>query len=193
MTLIELLVAMFCSVFVLAAGVSFLVVIFHQQNEISSRDVAKGAAENGLDQLVLDLRDAASQPTISVSGSTTTLSFSIPVPGNGGVTSEAVTWTCVASTSSPGTCTRVTGSGVTAATRTEISGVESLTVTPYGSSGASLSLPTNGTTTVSAVGLQLAVQDSSYGLTARAGTAEPAVAGSKPIDFDVLADLRNSA
>jgi type II secretory pathway pseudopilin PulG len=189
MTLIELLWAMVLAVFVLAGGVTLLVLTFRQQNYVSSRNLAKDTAEAGFEQLQLDLRDALSEPSISVAGTTTTLSFSDPLPGSGGTSSQTVTWTCTASSASPGSCTRVAGSGPQ--TRLEISGVESFTVTPYGASGSPLPLPTTGSSPVSAVGLALAVQEGAYGLTSARGAATRPLPGSRTLDLTGLADLRN--
>lgn len=193
-TLIELLVAMLCAIFVFAGGVTFLVVTYSQQNRVESRNVSKNNAENGLNQLVLDLRIADTDPSISTSATTTTLSFDVPTPGSGSTSSELVTWTCTGSATAAGTCTRVLGSGATAESRVEVAGVESLSATPYSDADppAQLSLPLTGSTIVAAVKLQLAVQDSSYGATSVPGTATTAIAGSGALTFDALADLRNA-
>jgi type II secretory pathway pseudopilin PulG len=190
-TLVELLCAMVLAVFVLAGAVTLLVLTFRQENYITSRNVAKNTAEAGLEQLELDLREAVSEPSISTAGGTTTLSFSDPVPGSGGAGSESVTWTCTASVTTPGTCTRVVGAGPTAQTRLEIDGLEAFTVTPYGTSGSALSLPTSASSPVSAVALQLAVQESAYGLTSARGSATTALPGSRTLDLSSLTDLRN--
>src|SRR5580658_10585163 len=142
-TLIELLVAMALSIFIGAAAMTFMVVTFEQQNDVSSRTVATNQAEQGLEALVRDLREATTGLSISVSGTTTTVSFSIPAPGTAGASSDSVAWTCTDNAAVVGKCTRVlTPTSGGAITKTEITGVQSLTLTPYNASNppAALSL-----------------------------------------------------
>jgi galactokinase/mevalonate kinase-like predicted kinase len=195
-TLIELVIYMLTSAVVMTAIVGFLIVTFRQQNDISSKTTAKNRAEQGFQQLVNDLEAADTDPTISSSAGTTTLSFQLPTPGSGATQSQ-VTWTCTGSMTTVGTCTRVLVNLITAttATRTEIVGVESLTPTAYNVSSppTAITLPTNGTTIVSAVALALSVQDSSYGQGAVNNGAAKAIGGSTPIVLGAIADLRNES
>jgi hypothetical protein len=162
-----------------AAGVSFMIVVFRHQNIISSRTTATNQAEQGLEQLVSDLREANTSVTISYpTGSTTQIRFDIPTPGTAGVSSEQVTWTCA--TSGVGTCIRVLGTGSTATSRTAIQGVTSTVFTPtYGGTPASV-------TNIASVGITLTVRITNYGLTSNGAvtTASPGTA---------TADLRNFA
>ena len=48
-----------------AAALTFMIVTFEEQNTISSRTVATNQAEQGLEQLVRDLRDAMTSVSIS--------------------------------------------------------------------------------------------------------------------------------
>jgi type II secretory pathway pseudopilin PulG len=202
-TLIELLVTMMTALIVGAAGVTFLVVVFNQQNGVSSRNVAKNRAEAGLQQLILDLRQAelgpsaaAPYPSMSTSGGYATVTFYIPTPGTNGQgqvpTQTLVTWTCAAASL---TCSRTLGSGLTATTKLELTGVESLTVTPCSLSGSCSTslLPLTGTTGISAANVALTVQDSSYGLTALDGAATQSVRGGAAITLTESADMENLA
>jgi prepilin-type N-terminal cleavage/methylation domain-containing protein len=189
-TLVELLVAMVIALIVGAAGVAFMVVAFHQQNAISSRTTATNQAEQGLEQLVRDLREATTGVTISnPTGSTTQAQFNIPTPLSAGTSTEQVTWTCA--TSGVGTCTRVLGTGSTATTKTEIAGVQSMVFTP--TYGGTATTPTNATD-IASVAMTLTVRVTTYGLTSN-GTVTTAVPGtaSSPIVLQATADLRNFA
>lgn len=198
-TLIELLVAMALSLFIGAGAMTFMVVTFEQQNDISSRAVATDQAELGLEQLVRDLREATTGLSISTSSQTTTISFTVPAPGTAGSGSDSLVWTCTGSTSTPGSCSRVlTPTSGGTVTRTEISGLESLTVTPYGSGDppAALTLPITGATNVSAVALTANVQITSYGRTRTTVATNPSTRGfgdTNPIVLQATADLRNFA
>jgi hypothetical protein len=203
--LIELLMYAVTSVVVVSAVVAFLLATFNQQDEISSRTVATDQAEQGLEQLVSDLRQAMTSVSISnPTGTTTEIQFDIPTPGTP-TTGELVSWTCPstgASTSSvSGTCARVlTESGGTTLTRTEITGVESMAFAPIGSTGSSLSLPVTNSTGVASVGMTLTVQISDDGLDTNNGSNPnynparilPGSSG-KPIVLQASADLRNFA
>jgi type II secretory pathway pseudopilin PulG len=188
--MIELLVAMVVALVVGAAGVTFMVVAFHQQNAISSRTTATNQAEQGLEQLVRDLREATTAVTISnPSGASTQIQFNIPTPATAGASTEQVTWTCA--TSGVGTCTRVLGVGSSATTKTEIAGVQSMVFTPTYAGTATT--PTSATD-IASVAMTLTVRVTSYGLTSN-GTVTTAVPGtaSAPIVLQATADLRNFA
>ena len=187
-TLIELLVAMVVALLVGGAGLTFMVVAFHQQNAISSRTTTTNRAEQGLEQLVRDLREATTGVTISSpSGTTTQVQFNIPTPGTAGASTEQVTWTCA--TSGVGTCTRVLGTGLTATSKTEIAGVQSMVFTP--TYGGTATTPTNATD-IASVAMTLTVRITSYGLTSN-GAVTTAAAGTAnaPIVLQATADLRN--
>jgi prepilin-type N-terminal cleavage/methylation domain-containing protein len=189
-TMIELLIASALALVVAGAALTFMVFTFRQQNDISSRSVANDQAEAGLQQLTRDLREATTSVSVSTSGTTTSISFSIPTPGSDG-TPESVSWTCPSTSATTiGTCTR-TLAGISKA---EITGVQSMAFTPYNNASppVMLSLPVTSSTSVSAVTMTLTVQDSSYGLTAH-GTSVTAVSGtsSHPIVLQASADLRN--
>jgi type II secretory pathway pseudopilin PulG len=138
--MIELLVAMAIALLVGGAGLTFMVVTFDQQNAISSRTAASRQAEQGLQQLVRDLREAMPSPnsvsvTTNTGSQTTSITFDIPTPGNDTV-GQQVSWTCP-STAAPaaiiGTCSRsVNGSSTP---KPEILGVQSmaLSLSPTGS------------------------------------------------------------
>lgn len=189
-TLIELLVSMVMTLVICAAGVTFLIVVFDQQNMISSRTTATEQAEQGLERLVGDLREATGSVTISnPTGSTTQLLFSIPTPGTAGASSEQVTWTCA--TSGVGKCVRVQGTGSTATSDTEIQGVTSTSFTP--TYGGTATTPTNATD-IASLAIALTVRITSYGLTSNGTvtTASPGTANA-PIVLHASADLRNFA
>jgi type II secretory pathway pseudopilin PulG len=149
--LVELLVAMVVALLVGGAGLTFIVVTFDQQNAISSRTAASRQAEQGLQQLVRDLRDAMPNPntvTVSTSSSnnTTSISFSIPTP-NSSSTAQAVTWTCP-STAAPaaniGTCYRaVTPSGGSTTTKPAILGVQSIALSVSATGSPTITAATN--------------------------------------------------
>lgn len=189
-TMIELLIASALALVVAGAALTFMVFAFRQQNDISSRSVANDQAEAGLQQLTRDLREATTSLSVSTSGTTTSISFSIPTPGSPG-TPESVSWTCPSTSAiAIGTCTRA----LVGVSKVEITGVQSMAFTAYNNASPpmTLSLPVTSATNVSAVAMTLTVQDSSYGLTAH-GTSVSAVAGtaSNPIVLQASADLRN--
>jgi hypothetical protein len=175
---------MIVSLVVGGAGLTFMAFTFRQADDISSRTAATDRAEQGLEQLVRDLREAMTN--VSISGGT--ISFSIPKPGTAGVSSEPVAWTCP--TSGVGNCTRAVPSGTPVI---EITGVQSVTFSPYNTSNppTAMTLPITNSTGVSAVGIKLTVQNSDYGLTSH-GTVTTAVRGNvNPIVLEATADLRN--
>jgi prepilin-type N-terminal cleavage/methylation domain-containing protein len=205
-TLVELVVAMALSLVVGAAALTFMVVTFDQQNDISSRAVAGNQAEVGLEQLERDLREAITSVSISTSGSSTSISFQIPTPGSD-TTGEAVTWTCPSTAESStyfaGTCTRaITPSGGSTTTKTEITGVQSMSFTP--TYGGTATTPTNATD-IAAVAMTMTVQITDYGLSTHNnaaailpvdGQGAPASstggsAPTAPIVLQATADLRN--
>jgi Tfp pilus assembly protein PilW len=146
-TLVELLWYIVLSLVVIVGPLYFIVTSLRQQNAAASRTSVARQAETGLEQLVRDLRQAMPQDasgnalTVTVmnpTGSTTSISFDIPTPGNA-TTPQVITWTCPSSGATvAGTCTRQLGSG-SAATR--INDVTSATFAPTDSSGAAMTLP----------------------------------------------------
>jgi prepilin-type N-terminal cleavage/methylation domain-containing protein len=200
-TLIELLVAMIIALVVVGAAMSFIIVSIDQENAISSRTIAARNAETALGQLARDLRQAMTQDatgtvkhvsitTTATTPPTTTISFSVPVPGTpapgNNTTSQSVTWTCQGSTTTPGTCKRQVGSG---GNQIEIVGYESASFTD--ASGNTLT-PT--ITDPAYLGVQLSLQVTSQ-LDRTQYTATPhALRGStNPIVVQTGIDLRNVA
>jgi type II secretory pathway pseudopilin PulG len=200
-TLIELLVGIIIALIVGTAAMSFIIVSIDQENAISSRTVAARNAETALGQLARDLRQAMTQDaggtakhvTIAYSATTpptTTISFSVPVPGvptpGNNTVSQSVTWTCQGSTTSPGTCKRQVGAG---GNQIEIVGYESASFTD--ASGNPLT-PT--ITDPAYLGVQLSLQVTSQ-LDKSQYTATPtALRGStNPIVIQTGIDLRNVA
>jgi Tfp pilus assembly protein PilW len=195
-TLIELLVYTVTSLFVFTAVVTFLLTTFSQQNQTASRVATNNQAEQGLEQLVADLRQAVGSVSISnPTSATTEVQFSIPTPGTP-TSSEQVSWTCPSTgASSVGTCTRVlTESGGTAITNSEINNVVSMAFSAVGSSGSGMTLPVSNSTSVASVGMTLEVQTSGYAYAATTNSNTP-LAGSagRPIVLQATADLRNFA
>ena len=195
-TLIELLVYAVASLFVLTAVVTFLLTTFSQQNQTASRVATNNQAEQGLEQLVADLRQAVGSISISNPTSTTTeVQFSLPTPGTP-TSSEQVSWTCPSTgASSVGTCTRVLiESGGTTITNSEINNVVSMAFSAVDSSGAGITLPVSNSTSVASVGMTLDVQTSGYAYadTTNSNTPLAGSAGS-PIVLQATADLRNFA
>jgi Tfp pilus assembly protein PilW len=195
-TLIELLVYSVASLFVFTAVITFLLATFSQQNQTASRVATNNQAEQGLEQLVTDLRQAVTSVSISnPTSSTTEVQFDIPTPGTP-TTGEQVAWTCPSTgASSVGTCSRVlTVGGGTTVTHAEINNVVSMAFSALDSSGSGLALPLTNSTSVASVGMTLTVQSSSnaYGSTGSSGTA---LAGTSahPIVLQATADLLNFA
>jgi hypothetical protein len=155
-TLVEMAVYVILSLAILTAAMTFIISGFHQQNTTASRTAASRTAEAGLQQLVRDLREAITSVSASTTSTTTSLSFNLPTPGND-TTGQAVTWTCTdnnASTNAVGTCTRA----LNGHTRTEIVGVQSVSLSPVSSTGASLALPLSAATNVAYIGITLQVK-----------------------------------
>lgn len=153
-TLVELSVYVVLSLVILIGATTFIVDGFHQQNTVTSRTAASRTAEAGLQQLTHDLSDAITSVSASTSSTATTLSFYLPTPGND-TSGEAVTWTCTDGTSSTvGTCART----LNGLTKTLITGVESLSLSPVSASGTNLSLPLSSATNVAYMGITLEVQ-----------------------------------
>jgi len=191
-TLIELLWYSVLSLVVIVGPLYFVITSINQQNTSSSRAIAARQAEFGLQQMVRDLREAmstdSSGATLNVTAShptstTTAISFYIPTVGNAS-TSQPITWTCPSSgATSVGNCTRQLGSGAGADSRTEIVGVNSLTLVD--SSGASLSLPA---TNPPYIGIKLSVQNTSQ---LDASQSKQITGASNPILIQTGVDLRN--
>ncbi len=178
---------------ILIAAVTFIISGFHQQNTIVSRTAASRNAEAGLEQLVRDLREALTSVTASSTSTTTTLSFYLPTPGND-TSGQAVTWTCIdnnTSTDTVGTCTRA----LNGLTKTEIIGLQSMTLSPSSSSGTSLSLPLSSATNVAYMGLTLQVQVlsqvSTKTLKLSGKNTSDVPSATNPITLQAGADLRN--
>jgi len=197
-TLIELLVYTVASLIVFTAVITFLLTTFSQQNQTASRVATNNQAEQGLEQLVADLREASPFGTVSISNptsATTEIQFSIPTPGTP-TSTEQVAWTCPSTgASSVGTCSRVlTESGGTTITHSEINNVVSMSFSALSSSGGTVTLPVSNSTTVASVGMTLNVQASGYAYANTTNSNTP-LAGSagRPIVLEATADLRNFA
>jgi Tfp pilus assembly protein PilW len=195
-TLIELLIYAVASLFVFTAVVTFLLTTFSQQNQTASRVATNDQAEQGLEQLVADLRQAVGSVSISnPTSATTEVQFSIPTPGTP-TSSEQVSWTCPSTgASSVGTCTRVlTESGGTTITHSEINNVQSMAFVAVNSSGSTITLPVSNSTSVASVGMTLNVQASSYAYANTSNSSTPlASSAGRPIILQATADLRNFA
>lgn len=193
---IELMVAMVMALLVGTVVITFMVVTFHEQNNIASRAVATNQAESGLERLVRDLREAVTSVSITnPTSATTQIQFSIPTPGSDTV-AELVTWNCPsASAITVGNCTRaVTPALGTTTTKTVITGVQSMAFSAVSSSNTSISVPFTAATNVASVGMTLTVRLTNYGLygPSTVTTASPG-AGNAPILLQATADLRNFA
>jgi prepilin-type N-terminal cleavage/methylation domain-containing protein len=139
-TLVELLIAMVLSLVVVGACSDFVSVSLRGANAASSRTVAARQAEVVLARLTRELRQA--QYVRNTSGADTTpvnvtygngsssVSFYLPNAGSSGKGTQ-ITWSCTPN----GSCTRTAAGGKAV---TELSGVESASFTPYGTSGAKL-------------------------------------------------------
>ena len=192
-TLIELLVYAVASLFVFTAVATFLLTTFSQQNQTASRVATNNQAEQGLEQLVSDLRQAVGSVSISEpTSSTTEIQFEIPTPG-APTSSETVAWTCPSTgATSVGTCTRVlTASGGTT-TNSEINNVLAISFSAVSSSGAGMTLPIANSTSIASVGMTLEVQTSSYAYADTTNSTTPLPSSSSsPIVLQATADLRN--
>lgn len=150
-TLVEMLVAMVVALLILGALESFIVLSLKQTNTTESQAVATQAAQGAMQQLTNDVRQAQNIPDAAAAnsevndapvvisyttGAAAGFSAKLYIPTSGSTAQgTAVTWTCTAAAgASLGSCTRTVG----AATRTEISGVISATITPQSASGATL-------------------------------------------------------
>jgi prepilin-type N-terminal cleavage/methylation domain-containing protein len=191
-SLIELLVAMIVALIVCAAAVTFMAITSDEQDEISGRALAASRAETGLEQMVMDLRDSLTGVSLTASSGTATLTLSIPKPNSqttGGDTGETVTWTCTGSTTTTtGTCQRALQG---AYTKTEISGVSSISFTPKYSGTATT---TTNATDIASMAIQLSVLPVSQINPSKsiAGTQTTSLnVTSKPIVLNATADLRN--
>jgi Tfp pilus assembly protein PilW len=194
--LIELLIYTVASLFVFAAVTTFLLATFSQQNQTASRVATNNQAEQGLEQLVADLRQAVTSVSISnPTSATTEAQFNIPTPGTP-TSSEQVAWTCPSTgASSVGTCSRVlTVGGGTTVTRAAINDVVSMAFSAVDSNGNSLTLPLTNSSSVASVGMTLTVQTSSNAY-ASTGNSNTALAGTSahPIVLQATADLLNFA
>jgi Tfp pilus assembly protein PilW len=193
-TLIELLIYTVTSLFVLTAVITFLLTTFSQQDQTASRVATNNQAEQGLEQLVADLRQAVTSVSISnPTSSTTEIQFYVPSPGTP-TSSEQVAWTCPSTgASSVGACSRVlTGSGGATVIRAEVNNVVSMAFSAVNSNGAALTLPVTNASNVASVGMTLTVQSADYAY-AGTGNSNPALAGTSghPIVLQANADLLN--
>jgi prepilin-type N-terminal cleavage/methylation domain-containing protein len=166
-TLIELMVTIALALLIGAAALTFMIFTFDQQNIINSRTTANIDAEAGLEALVRDLREAMTSVSISTTGTSTSIAFQIPTPGND-ATGESVTWTCP-STAEPstyflGSCTRT----LSGTTKTEVQGVQSMLFTP--TYGGTATTPTSATD-IASVAMRLTVQFTSYELSSNGNAA----------------------
>lgn len=192
-TLIELLIYMITSLFVFTAVIAFILTTFTQENQTESRTTTNDQAEQGLEQLVADLREAVTNVSISnPSSSTTEIQFYIPTAGAPTAT-EAISWTCPSSGATQvGSCTRVLTTGSTSITKNPINNVVSMSFSATSSSGTAVALPVSDSTSIASVGMTLSVQTSSYTLgdTGNQSAALPGTSG-HPIVLQATADLRN--
>lgn len=192
--MIELLVYIVASLFVVTAVITFLIATFAQENQTQSRTTTNNQAEQGLEQLVADLRQAVTSVSITnPSSSTTEVQFYIPTPG-APTDDERVTWTCPSSgaTQVDG-CTRVvTESDGSTVTDTEINNVVAMSFSATSSSGSAMTLPVTDSTSIASVGMTLSVQTSNYSYD-NAGNETAALAGTSgdPIVLQATADLQN--
>jgi Tfp pilus assembly protein PilW len=192
-TLIELLIYMITSLFVFTAVIAFILTTFTQENQTVSRTTTNDQAEQGLEQLAADLRQAVTNVSISnPSSSTTEIQFYIPTAG-APTDPEAISWTCPSSGATQvGSCTRVLTTGSTTITKNPINNVVSMSFSATSSSGTAVTLPVSDSTSIASVGMTLSVQTSSYTSvdTGNQGTALPGTSG-HPILLQTTADLRN--
>jgi type II secretory pathway pseudopilin PulG len=192
-SVVELLVGILAAVVVGAAAMTFLIVSLDQENAVSSRAAGTRQAAAALAQLTHDLSQAipaslgGSAVTVSSSGTTTTINFSVPTQSYGGApdytTRQSETWTCQGTSASPGYCKRQVGSG---ANRVEIVGFESMTFAD--ATGATLT-PTFTDPAYLSITMQL--QETSQLDNNQYGGTPTAVRGSQPITVQAGVDLRN--
>lgn len=140
-SLVELLIASALSLVVVSACSDFIIVSLHQANDATSRTVAVRQAEVMLARLTRELRqaqyvlnstDSANTTPVNVTYGSGSSSVSFYLPNSGSTAKGTqVTWSCTAD----GSCTRAAGSG---AAVTELSGIESASFIPYGTSGSQL-------------------------------------------------------
>jgi Tfp pilus assembly protein PilW len=195
-TLIELLIYLVASLFVLTAVITFMLATFGQENQTQSRATTNDQAEQGLEQLVTDLRQAVTSVSITnPTASTTEIAFDIPTAG-APTNAEQVEWTCPnAAATHVSSCTRVlTESGGTTITKAEIDNVVSMSFSAVSSNGTAMTLPVINSTSIASVGMTLSVQTSNYatGNTGNQGTALAGTSGT-PILLQATADLNNFA
>jgi type II secretory pathway pseudopilin PulG len=119
-TLIELVLAIALMITVLAIPMTLIVHSIYGQDTASSRSVAVRQEEAGFEQLTRDLRQATSATvTSSTGGTSASATLQLPVrvasPSLTSLPSTVqVTWTCTASTTVVGTCTRQPAGGAAA-------------------------------------------------------------------------------
>jgi type II secretory pathway pseudopilin PulG len=193
-TPVELLVVISIAVVLISGITGFIVVSLRQANAATSRTVAARKAEVFLARLTREVREAQYIES-STNGSDTTpvnvtygsgsssVSFYEPIAGSTGKGTQ-VTWTCTAKAS----CTRtVTGSSAV----TMLTGVESATFTPYGSSGTGLASGAGAASSPSypsSIRITLSVKQISQADRAQTHTVS---AAASPIVVQDGVDLRN--
>ena len=188
-TVIELVVVMALSTLVVAAPLFFIVLSLQQQNVSSSRSVAATQVQTGLERLTRDLRqvEPSTTTTFTWSGTSASATFTMPVPGTQGASTESVTWSCTFGAT--GTCTRQVGTGTAVK---EIANVESVSFAPVDASGSVLggSGPSYSATSPAYVGITVKVLDVSQ----LDSTSSHAVSGvSNWITVQGGVDLRNNS
>ena len=156
--MIELLVVIVGTVFVVGATLTFLVVSLKQQNVTASRSAAATQEEVGLARLTRDLRQVvpSTTSTFTWSGTTAAASFTLPSPGTGGASTQTVVWSC--SLGPAGTCTRAVNGGTAVK---EIANVEVLSFSALDESGNTLggAGPSYSATNPAYVGITVQVLD----------------------------------
>jgi prepilin-type N-terminal cleavage/methylation domain-containing protein len=185
-TLVELLVVMSLAGAVIAVPLLFVVLSLKQQNTSSSRAAAVEQESIGLSRLTRDLRQIVPSTTSTFTWGATSASASItlPVPGTGGATTEAVLWSCTfPSATSGGTCTRAINGGTAVQ---ELSGVVGVAFAPLDASGNALS---SAATNPAYVGITMKVLDISQLDTGGTHTVQGIT---HPITLQDGVDLRNN-
>jgi prepilin-type N-terminal cleavage/methylation domain-containing protein len=183
-TLVELLVAMVIGLVVVGGSASLMVSSLRSANAASSRTVSTRQSELFLARVTRELREAQRIETVNAStnagenhtpvevvypkegeNGTSSVAFFVPNTGSTAAGTE-VTWSCTAATepkpgeTTLGKCTRKAAGG---AAVTMLTGVESATFTPYGTTGSVLPSWAGGSNLTaewpSSIGIKLKVKD----------------------------------
>ncbi|MDQ6779312.1 MAG: prepilin-type N-terminal cleavage/methylation domain-containing protein [Actinomycetota bacterium] len=155
LTLIELVIAMVLTLVIAGAAMTFMIVTLHQENVVASRSFATRQSEVALQRLTRELRQAqdilststgsdTTPVNVTYGGGTSSVSFYLPAAGSTAA-GTLVTWTCTTNAN----CTRTAcaasvvvanacPTGSSTVTITELTGVSSATITPFGASGTQL-------------------------------------------------------